>query len=134
MEEMYKELLSWPLKEQARYLRGFFDGEGGPRSYRYKQRKGHHVPNEPHVRAVDAANSDKRLLNTVQRMLKNLGIKSRIYLDVKKGERKATVDSWRLKILDKESIVKFTKTIGFTDPKKTSILQQIIASYRELGS
>ncbi|OYT44244.1 hypothetical protein B6U84_04475 [Candidatus Bathyarchaeota archaeon ex4484_40] len=134
MEEVYEELLSWPLNEQARYLRGFFDGEGGPRFYRYKQRKGHHVPNDPHVRAVDLSNSDKRLINTIQQMLKNLGIKSRIYLDARKGERRATVDSWRLKILDRKSIIKFTMLVGFTEPKKKSILQQIIASYREHGS
>jgi len=67
-------------------------------------------------------------------MLKNLGIRSRIYLDVRKGERKATVDSWVLKILDKESITKFAQNIGFSDPRKIDVLQQIIASYRELGS
>jgi len=102
MENVYEILLSWPPSEQVRYLRGFFDGEGGPRFYRYKGKKGRHVMSEPHVRAVDVANSDKRLLTTVQQMLKNLGIRSRMYLDARKWERKATVDSWRLKVLDKE--------------------------------
>jgi len=134
MEDAYEELLNWSLEEQAKYLRGFFNGEGGPRFYRYRHRKGHHVPGEPHVRAVDVANSDKRLLNTVQQMLRNLEIKSRIYLDVGKGKRRATMDSWRLKILDRESIATYAKVVGFTNPEKMSILQQIIASYRQLGS
>ncbi len=131
MENVYTGMLAWPLNEQARYLRGFVDGEGGPRFYRWHhERKGHHVPGDPHVRAIAISNADKRLLNTVQQMLKNLGIRSRIYLDVRKGERKATRDGWVLKILDKESITKFAELIGFSDPKKMDILQQIIASYR----
>lgn len=135
MENIYTEMLAWPLNEQAKYLRGFVDGEGGPCFYRYRgEKKGHHSPGEPHVRAVDVSNSDRRLLNTVQRMLEKLGIRSRTYLDAQKGERKATMDSWRLKILDKESITKFAELIGFSDPKKMDILQQIIASYREHGS
>jgi len=134
MENVYEELIHWSSNEQARYLRGFFDGEGGPRFYNYKNRKGHHVPGEPHVRAVDLANSDRCLLNTVQQLLTKLDIKSRIYLDVQKGEKKATVDSWRLKVLDKESITRFAQMVGFTSPSKKDILQQMIASYRELGS
>jgi len=131
MENVYQEMLAWSPKEQAKYIRGFVDGEGGPRFYRWRsERKGHHVPGEPHVRAITISNSDKCLLNTVQQMLTNLGIRSRIYLDVRKGERKATVDSWVLKILDKESITKFAQNIGFSDPRKMDVLQQIIASYR----
>ena len=131
MENVYAEMLAWPLNEQAKYLRGFADGEGGPRFYRWRhERKGHHVPGEPHNRAITISNSDKCLLNTVQRMLKNLGVKSHMYLDVRKGERKATMDSWVLKILDKESITKFAKLIGFSNPQKMDVLQQIIASYR----
>ena len=131
MENVYAEMLAWTLNEQAKYLRGFADGEGGPRFYRWRhERKGHHVPGDPHVRAIAISNSDRRLLNTVQQMFKNLEIRSRIYLDVRKGERKATMDSWVLKILDKESITKFAELIGFSDPKKMDVLQQIIASYR----
>ncbi|MBE0512889.1 LAGLIDADG family homing endonuclease [Candidatus Bathyarchaeota archaeon] len=131
MENVYTEMLAWTLNEQAKYLRGFADGEGGPRFYRWRhERKGHHVPGDPHVRAIAISNSDRRLLNTVQQMFKNLEIRCRIYLDVRKGERKATMDSWVLKILDKESITKFAELIGFSDPKKMDILQQIIASYR----
>jgi len=131
MENAHNEMLAWPLNEQAKYLRGFVDGEGGPRFYRWRhERKGHHVPEDPHVRAIAISNSDKRLLNTVQQMLKNLGIRSRTYLDVRKGERKATRDSWVLKTLDKKSITKFAELIGFSDPEKMDILQQIIASYR----
>jgi len=135
MENIYAEMLTWQLNEQAKYLRGFVDGEGGPRFYRWRrERKGHHVPGDPHVRAIAVSNSDKRLLNTVQQIMKNLSIRSRIYLDVRKGERKATKDSWVLKILDRKSLVKFVELIGFSDPEKMDVLQQIIASYRELGS
>jgi len=131
MENVYAEMLAWPLNEQAKYLRGFVDGEGGPRFYRWRhERKGHHSSGEPHVRAIAVSNSDRRLLNTVQQMLKNLEIRSRIYLDVRKGERKATKDSWVLKVLDKKSITKFAELIGFSDPRKMDVLQQIIASYR----
>jgi len=131
MENVYAEMLAWPLSEQAKYLRGFANGEGGPRFYCWRhERRGHHVPGEPHNRAITISNSDKRLLNTVQQMLKNLEIKSRMYLDVRKGERKATRDSWVLKILDKKSITKFAELIGFSDPEKMDVLQQIIASYR----
>ena len=118
MEDAYEELLNWSLEEQAKYLRGFFNGEGDPRFYRYRHRKGYHAPGEPHVRAVDVANSDKRLLNTVQQMLRNLEIKSRIYLDVGKGKRRATMDSWRLKILDRESIATYAKVVALPTPKK----------------
>jgi len=134
MENLYRELLRWPAREQARYPRGLFDGEGGPRYYRYKKKRGHHVPGEPHVRAIDLANSDKSLLITTQEMLMNLGIRSRIYLDVRKGERKATIDNWRLKVLDRDSMFRFAQLIGFTNSKKIEVLQQLLASYRELGS
>jgi len=135
MENVCDEMLAWPLNEQAKYLRGFADGEGGPRFYRWHhEKRGHHSPGEPHNRAITISNSDKRLLNTVQQMLKNVGIKSRIYLDAQKGERKATMNSWVLKILDRESITKFAELIGFSDPKKMDVLQQIIASYRQHGS
>jgi len=135
MEDVYQEMLVWSLSEQAKYIRGFVDGEGGPRFYRWRSgRKGHHVPGEPHVRAITVSNSDRRLLNTVQTMLKNLGIMSRIYIDVRKGQRKATMDSWVLKILDKKSLTKFAELIGFSNTEKMDVLQQIIASYRNLGS
>jgi len=131
MENVYQEMLMWSLTEQAKYIRGFVNGEGGPRFYRWRsERKGHHVPREPHVRAITVSNSDRYLLNTVQQMLKNLGVRSRIYLDVRKGQRKATKDSWVLKILDRESLTKFAHSIGFSDPRKMDVLQQIIASYR----
>jgi len=135
MENVYPELLAWSHNEQARYVHGFVDGEGGPRFYRWRsERKGHHMPEEPHVRAITISNSGRCLLNTVQQMLNNLGIRSRIYLDVRKGQRKATMDSWVLKILDRESLAKFGQDIGFGDPRKMDVLQQIIASYRKLGS
>jgi hypothetical protein len=119
MEDIYQEMLAWPLNEQAKYIRGFVDGEGGPRFYRWRnERKGHHVPGDPHVRAITVSNADRRLLNTIQLMLKNLGIRSRIYLDVRKGQRKATMDSWVLKILDKESLTSFARAIGFSNPQK----------------
>ena len=118
MEGVYEELLNWSSEEQAKYLRGFSDGESGPSFCRYTHRKGHHVPGEPHVRAVDVANSDKRLLNTVQRVLRNLGIKSKICLDVEKGKRRASIDGWRLKILDREGIATYAEVVGFTNPEK----------------
>jgi len=135
MENVYPELLAWSTNEQAKHIRGFVDGEGGPRFYRWSsERKGHHVPGDPHVRAITISNSDRRLLNTVQKMLNNIGIKAHMYLDVKKGQRKATMDSWVLKVLDKKSLAKFAEVVGFSNPEKMDVLQQIIASYRNLGS
>jgi len=131
MVNFYPEMITWSLREKARYIRGFADGEGGPRFYRWKgAQKGHHYSGDMNVRAVAITNSDKRLLNTVQIMLGDLGIKSHIYIDIRKGERKATKNAWSLKILDKKSLIKFSKAIGFSETRKSNILKEIVASYK----
>lgn len=128
--KFYNEMLYWKKTEQAKYIRGFADGEGGPRFYVWKGKKvGNRYVGEMNVRAIAITNSDKRLLNTVQIMLHKLDIKSHIYIDVKKGERKATKDAWSLKILDKNSLTNFSKSIGFSETRKAKILKRIVNSY-----
>lgn len=133
MEELYTEMLTWPLEEQAKYVRGLADGEGGPRFYRFSgERRGHHHDGDPHIRAVVISNTDKALLLTVQKMLENLGIRSRMYLDAQKGHGKSTKDAWILKVLDGKSISKYAVLVGFSIPHKMELLRQIVASYKRI--
>jgi hypothetical protein len=126
-------MLSWSNVEKAKYIRGFADGEGGPRFYKRKGiKEGHLKSGQSLIRGISISNSDFYLLNTVGLMLTDFGIKSHIYLDVKKGDKKATMNAWILRILDKESIKKFTEIIGFSNPVKQDILYQILASYRKV--
>ncbi len=127
--DMNKEILSWSLKEQAKYIRGFVDGEGSvifgwshttKNGKKYKQRN----------RAVRISNTNKEILLTIKNILEKMGMQSHLYMDTKAGIRKSTIDSWLLVILGKENFEKFQNYIGFTERWKKDRLQQIVASYR----
>lgn len=134
MHDVYEEMLKWSLAEQARYIRGFADGEGWPAFYKDKVTRGHHKPGYISNRAVFVSNTNKALLLMVQKMLDNLGVKSRLYLDAKAGTRRSTMDSWKIAILGQENLQRFSELVGFGDAKKTQILRDMLNSYRKHGS
>jgi len=127
--EVYSELLSWPQEQQLRYVRGFADGEAGPRFYSHK---GANSKTYPNTRLVVFSNTDLRLLSSVQAMMLQAGIESRIYLDQKAGEKKAKKDSFVLDILRGQSIIRFEKLVGFSNPSKAAKLRKIVLSYKRL--
>ncbi len=127
-------MTKWSLAEQARYIRGFVDGEGWPAFYYDKVTRGHHKKGYISNRAVFISNTDKALLQGVKKMLENLGVESRLYLDAKAGTRRSTIDSWKLAILGRGNLTLFSKVIGFSGAKKAKILQTMLNSYRKHGS
>ncbi len=48
-------MLVWPVSEQLRYVRGFSDGEGGPRLYYHKDKRG--VKRYANIRSVVISNT-----------------------------------------------------------------------------
>ncbi|MEM5814311.1 MAG: LAGLIDADG family homing endonuclease [Candidatus Aenigmatarchaeota archaeon] len=112
-----------------KYIRGFADGEGAPIMYRgCKKKNGKSYPQWD--RKVKLSNSDKELLLTVQQMLHNVGIESRMYMDHPAGTGRATKDCWALVVLGKNNIVRFRELVGFTDARKADLIGKIVASYR----
>lgn len=126
--EVYSELMAWPQNQQLRYVRGFADGEAGPRFYFHKASKSNRV--YPNNRMVSFSNTDLRLLSTVKAILLQAGIESVIYLDLKAGEKKSKKDSYLLDIIRGESLTRFEKLVGFTNPSKSAKLRSIVQSYR----
>jgi intein-encoded DNA endonuclease-like protein len=126
--EPYTEPLSWPPSEQLRFVRGFADGEGGPRLYFHKTRN--LSTSYANIRMVVISNTDLPLLMTIKRILSNVGIESTIYLDHRAGEKKAKKDSYVLVILRGESLAAFQRLIGFTNPAKAAKLLEIVRSYK----
>lgn len=126
--EFYPEPVSWPIKEQLRYVRGFADGEGGPGFYFHKSPvTGKKYPN---IRAVVISNTDLKLLRTAERILWSVGIYSKVYLDQKAGEKKAKKDSFILAITRGESLNRYADFIGFTNAEKSLTLDRIVRSYK----
>lgn len=126
---MYNEMLEWSTKEQMKYIRGFADGEGTPiMRLGCKRKNGKEYPQWD--RKVKLSNSDKEMLITIQEMLHNMGVMSRLYIDHKAGTGRATKDCWALLVLGKENIARFGKLVGFTDAQKADQLRKIVASYR----
>ena len=79
---------------------------------------------------VSFSNTDLRLLSTVKAILLQAGIESVIYLDLKAGEKKSKKDSYLLDIIRGESLTRFEKLVGFTNPSKSAKLRSIVQSYR----
>ncbi len=125
---VYEEILSWPTIQQLRYVRGFADGEAGPRFYFHKAVNSTRM--YPNIRMVVFSNTDLRMLNTVRRILLSVGIQSTIYLDQKAGQKKATKDSFVLSIMRGESLTRFQELVGFTAPSKSKTLKRIVQSYK----
>ena len=126
--ETYTEPLSWALGEQLKFVRGFADGEGGPRLYYHKAANSSvRYANNRHV---VISNKDLPLLATVRVILSKVSVESTIYLDHREGEQKATKDSYVLFITRGESIENFQRNVGFTNPGKAAILAKIVGSYK----
>jgi intein-encoded DNA endonuclease-like protein len=126
---MNKEMLDWSIKEQAKYIRGFADGEGSVIfgwSHKTKNGKKYRQRN----RSIKLSNTNKELLLTIKKMLENLEIKSHLYIDTRAGVRRSTKDSWSLVVLGKENFERFQNTIGFTEQRKRERLQRMVSSYR----
>lgn len=123
----YDELLSWSKAEQMRYVRGFGDGEAGPRLYHHRSKDS--VKMHLNIRSVVFSNTDLRLLATVRRIQKNVGVDSKIYINQRAGEKKATKESYALVIVRRSSLEIFTKLVNFTNTRKADILSQILSSY-----
>ena len=127
-EEAYDEILSWPRIQQLRYVRGFADGEAGPRFYFHKAINSRRK--YPNNRMVVFSNTDLRMLNTVRMVLLQSGIMSTIYLDQKAGQKKAKKDSYVLVITMGESLMRFERLVGFTAYSKSETLKRIVRSYK----
>jgi intein/homing endonuclease len=125
--ETYSEPLTWSLPEQLKFVRGFSDGEGGPRLYYHKAP--HSSKRFANNRHVVLSNTDLSLLATVRTILSKVSIESTIYLERHAGEGRSKKDSYVLVITRGESIENFQRFIGFTNPGKAAILAKIVASY-----
>ena len=62
--------------------------------------------------------------------MQGVEIESRIYVDQYAGERRAKKDSYVLVVMRGQSLMRFSKLIGFTNPKKAEKLNLIIKSYK----
>lgn len=125
--ETYPELLSWPLEQQLRFVRCIADGEGGPKLY-FHQAKNSEI-RYANNRHVAISNTDLPLLATVKTILSRV-LKSAIYLDGRAGQRRARKDAYVLVISLGESLERFQRLVGSTNPGKAAILTRIVASYK----
>ncbi len=126
--EPYSEVLAWSRNEQLRYVRGFADGEGGPRLSYHKSMDG--LRSYANIRMVVISNTDLKLLSTIKRIPGGVGIESRIYLDHRAGERKATKNCCALAVLRGQSLERFARLVGFTNKLKAEKLPTIVKSYK----
>jgi intein-encoded DNA endonuclease-like protein len=126
--DVYPEPLSWPLREQLRFVRGFADGEGGPKLYYHRAMNS--TVRYANNRHVALSNTDLPLLATVKEILSKVLIKSAIYLDRHEGKKRARKDAYVLVISSGESLERFQKHVGITNPGKAAILVKIVGSYK----
>jgi LAGLIDADG DNA endonuclease family protein len=124
----YPEPLTWPVAEQLRYVRGFADGEGGPRLYYHKAR--HSTTKYPNIRMVVISNTDLPLLNTVRVILHKANIESTIYLDHRERKGEVRRDSCVLVILRGQSLEEYQRLVDFTNPAKADTMRKIVSSYK----
>jgi intein-encoded DNA endonuclease-like protein len=123
------DMLNWSQLEQAKYIRGFGDGEGSVIfGWSYKKKNGKKYPQRN--RSIKFSNTNKLILTAIKKMLEKMGISSHIYVDTKAGVRRSTIDSWSLVICKKEDFKRFNELIGFSDLKKSEKLSQVISSYK----
>lgn len=110
------------------FLRGLFDTDG---SVQGTQKKGV---------SVRLSQNDLELLHTVQRMLLRLGIVSKVYEnrraeglrrlpDGKGGSKLYPCKALHELIISNDSIVEFSKKVGFSHNDKEAKLNELIASY-----
>jgi len=126
--DIYSEPLAWPLKEQLRFVRGLADGEDGPKPYYHKalQSSARYANN----RNVTISNTDLSLLATAKAILSKVLIKSAIYLDQREGQNPKWKAAYVLVISLGESLERFQRYVGFTNPRKAAILAKIVRSYK----
>ena len=122
-------MLDWPTNEQARYIRGFGDGEGSViNSLAYKKVKDKRY--QQRNRTIKFSNTNKENLIIIKKMLEKMDIESHIYIDTRAGIRRATIDSWSLVICGKVNFIRFDRLIGFSDKQKAKKLKKMILSYK----
>jgi intein/homing endonuclease len=123
----YSEPLTWPPNEQLRFVRGFADGEGGPRLYYRSTLSGKMYASN---RMVVISNTDLPLLNTVKVILGSAGIESTIYRDHRDVAGTTRRDSYVLVVLRGQSLERYEKLVSFTNPAKAQRMRRIVQSYK----
>ncbi|HEY65419.1 MAG TPA: ribonucleoside reductase class II [Caldilineae bacterium] len=112
------------------FLRGLFDADGSVQGSREKGV------------SIRLSQSDRNVLEGVQRMLLRLGIHSHIYSRREAGEALLpeghdgarfypTQPQYEL-IISNDNILLFAEQIGFTDPAKRAALDRLLSAYRRL--
>ena len=117
LKKPLEELVKIAKDHPKEFIRGFFDAEGGPLISTSNGLKLY----------IHVSNTDKKLLEYIREMLKNLGISSEIKLLFKKGRKAysrgrgfvtANKDLYVLLIRNLEDVYKFYNEIGLTIKRK----------------
>jgi len=114
-KEDVNKVLDWmrSKEEKRAFIRGMYDSEGNLKIQ--KSRK-----------IIRLSNTNKRLLEIIQKYLEDLGIKSELYLARKAGtllnfKEKPILQKhnlWQIKVSKQDSSTKFLKLIGSNIPRK----------------
>lgn len=119
-KHLYEFLKGSPLKVAEDFpedfLRGFFDSEGWI-DYPFKSKYWYAI-------RVCCSNSDKDIIEFVQKLLFNIGIISRIY--VREKMKNATKTHYVLRIHRLENIEKFANFVGFSIKRKKEKLMEAL--------
>ena len=115
---------------QTGFLRGIFSADG-------------HVSANPSRGArISLTSISKTMLQDVQRLLLNLGMASRIYMNRKPaqlkempdghgGTREYNTKTWHELAISRENIPRFQYRVGFLDEFKRNMLETTLESYRD---
>jgi len=108
---------------KSNFLRGLFDSDGGVAGFNLNRRR-------QAARWIHFSNSDKKLINIVDVLLKDFGIDCKIRSRVHSGFG-STKLQYELFIYRLENFEKFYKHIGFYIKRKNNRLLEIINSYEK---
>lgn len=108
------------LRRKALFLKGFFDAEGNVDFHKIKRKDGRIDT----IRHVKCFSNNKKLLEQIKQLLRELKIKSAIFRS--KGE------NYYVCIWNYKSLKQFSKFIGFVIKRKQTTLMQALNSYKEI--
>ena len=115
-KEVPKEIMASTDTEVSAFLRGFFDAEGT--IYMKKSKRSKHY----WKRVITFSVSSKKLAEQIKYLLLRLGILSSIPMEY----RNKWGRTWTVNISDNESIINFSKYIGFSHPKKKEKMKEVL--------
>ncbi len=132
--EVWENILSHLERSPREFIQAFFDCEGGP--------TGCIGAYGAFFARIDVGNTNRELLEAVSSKLSDMGISSTVSMHyprgkafvTRKGRSVARSDCYLLRIYRRESIVKYSREIGFVTPRKQRKLRDIADILTEFGS